>query len=96
MFFRWRNCLTYVWLLLTVTTIISWWASSGIITSISRNVAVTVFVLLMAGLKVHFIMRYFMNVRGAPDWLGKILVIWLVVLEVILIIVYAFFGIAPK
>ena len=65
-----RNRLTYIWLLLTVLTVISWWFGTGNnADSREANVLITVVVLLIALVKTRFVIRNYMEVRSAPSWL---------------------------
>ncbi len=75
-----RNPLTYVWALLTVVTVISWWISQGADGGFQTNRMVTLGVLMIAALKVHLVMRYFMEVRRAPTWLKRTTFGWLMLL----------------
>lgn len=83
-----RNPLTVVWALLTAITLASWWISQGSGVDYRANTAVTLGVLLLAVVKVHFVMRYFMEVRHAPPWLKRITSGWLLVLCLLLCGIY--------
>ena len=85
-----RNPLTFVWAFLTVITVASWWISQVVGVHSQVNVVATSGVLLIAAVKVHFVLRYFMEVRGAPVWLKRVTVGWLVLL---LALLFAFYGI---
>jgi cytochrome c oxidase subunit 4 len=86
-----RNPLTYVWAFLTAITISSWWLSQGVGIQTQVSVVATSGVLLIAAVKVHFVLRYFMEVRRAPVWLKRITVGWLILL---LILLFGFYGVA--
>ena len=79
-----RNPLTYVWAFLTAITAASWWISQDIGIEHQVSAVATSGVLLIAAVKVHFVMRYFMEVRHAPAWLKRTTVCWLVLLLVLL------------
>ena len=65
-----RSPSVYVWLFLSIITVISWWAgSSHGANSNQANVLVTGVVLLIALIKTRFVIRNFMEVRFAPSWL---------------------------
>jgi heme/copper-type cytochrome/quinol oxidase subunit 4 len=83
-----RNPLTLVWAFLTLITLASWWISQGSGVGFHANTAVTLSVLLLAVVKVHFVMRYFMEVRHAPIWLRRITSGWLLVLCLLLCGIY--------
>lgn len=80
-----RNPLTYVWAFLTVITVASWWISGGGHAEYRINTAVTLSVLLIAAVKVQFVVSYFMEVRHAPVWLKRTTVGWLLVLFALLV-----------
>jgi caa(3)-type oxidase subunit IV len=79
-----RNPLTLVWAFLTAITLASWWISQGAGVGTQINPAVTFSVLLIAVVKVHLVMRYFMEVRHAPTWLKRTTSGWLIVLFLLL------------
>lgn len=79
-----RNPLTIVWAFLTAITLASWWISQGSGASYHTNTAVTLSVLVIAVLKVHLVMRYFMEVRHAPPWLRRTADGWLILLFLLL------------
>jgi caa(3)-type oxidase subunit IV len=82
-----RNPLFFVWLLLAVVTIASWWLSSGEL-RFEINPLITVIVLLIAGVKVQLVVHYFMEVGAAPTWLKRTMSTWLALLLVLLIGIY--------
>jgi hypothetical protein len=80
-----RNPLTIVWAFLTAITIASWWISRDVGIAHTASVIATVGVLLIAAVKVHYVMRYFMEVRHAPLWLQRATAGWLLLLLVVLL-----------
>ena len=62
-----RNRITFVWLGLSVITLVSWWigAKHGA-EAFARSDIVTFSVILLAATKIRFILREFMEVRTAP------------------------------
>ena len=84
-----RNPLCQVWAFLTAITLASWWVSQGGL-EFNVNPLVTVTVLLVAGLKVHLVVRYFMEVKVAPRWLRRTMNGWLIVLLSLLLGFYFF------
>jgi hypothetical protein len=73
--------LTYVWVILSVIAVLSWWLghtarSGGFLVS---STPVTIGVLLIGCIKTRLIMQHFMEVRTAPTWLRRVMDIWLVV-----------------
>lgn len=84
-----RNPLTYVWAVLTLVTLASWYLGrSG--AEFRINPIVTGSVLLIALIKSRLVLRYFMEVRTAPAWLQRACDGWLIVLFATLFIVYYF------
>lgn len=83
-----RNQLTIVWVFLTAITLASWWISQGTGVAYHTNVAVTLGVLMIAVVKVHFVIRYFMEVRHAPRWLKRTTGGWLLLLFMLLCGIY--------
>lgn len=71
----------YVWLALSVLTMLSWWAgpvrAGG---SLEPHTMITVFVIALAVIKCRLILQYFMEVRSAPAWLKWATDAWLVAL----------------
>lgn len=82
-----RNPLCHVWAFLTVITLVSWWVSQGGV-AFNVDAFVTVTVLLVAGVKVQLVVRYFMEVKHAPVWLKRTMTAWLVVLLSLLLGIY--------
>lgn len=83
-----RNRLTWVWAFLSVITVVSWGVSRG--AAFDINITVTLGVLVIAMLKAHLVMEYFMEVRTGPVWLKRACGTWVVALLVILVGVYVF------
>jgi Prokaryotic Cytochrome C oxidase subunit IV len=76
-----RNRLTYIWLFLSIITVISWWTGSGHGANSSHaNVPVTAVVLMIALVKTRFVIRDYMEVRLAPFWLQLTCDAWLLCL----------------
>ncbi|MBW2942483.1 cytochrome C oxidase subunit IV family protein [Zhongshania aquimaris] len=84
-----RNPLCQVWAFLSAMTLASWWVSQGGF-EFNVNVLVTVTVLLVSALKVHLVVRYFMEVNVAPRWLKRTMNAWLIVLLALLLGFYFF------
>jgi caa(3)-type oxidase subunit IV len=82
-----RSPLTYVWLLLSIITVISWWL--GTRTSVSA-VSVVV-VVLIACVKSRLVIWNFMEVSRAPTWLRVTCDSWLA-LTFGMIVSFYFFG----
>jgi Prokaryotic Cytochrome C oxidase subunit IV len=75
------RAITYVWILLSALTIVSWFLGPARAHGpVAASVPITVVVLAMALIKARFIIRYFMEVRTAPSWLRMATDAWLVVL----------------
>jgi hypothetical protein len=76
-----HNRSTYVWLFLSIITVISWrLASAHSGNSYQANGWVTGVVLLIALIKTRFVIRNYMEVRFAPRWLQLTCDAWLVCL----------------
>ena len=73
--------LTYVWVLLSALTILSWWLGRTARNDghLVPNTLVTICVLAIGLFKCRLIMQNFMEVRTAPTWLRLFMDIWLVV-----------------
>jgi len=71
-----RNPLTLAWALLALITVASWWLGRGHGVAYQADAAVTLAVLVMASIKVHLVMRYFMEVRHGPAWLKRTVYGW--------------------
>jgi hypothetical protein len=72
---------TYVWIILSAITIVSWWlAPAHGHGAAVPSVSITVAVILLAFIKGRMIIRYFMEVRTAPRWLKLTTDAWLIAL----------------
>lgn len=72
--------LTYVWVILSAISILSWWLGrtarhDGHLVS---STTVTICVLAIGLFKCRLIMQNFMEVRTAPTWLRLFTDVWLV------------------
>ena len=76
---------TIVWLLLVLSTLLSWWVGGS--TFNNANVS-SVIVLAVAFFKVHLVGNYFMELRHAPWPLRMIFQAWLLIVGVAMIVVY--------
>jgi hypothetical protein len=86
-----RNRLTYIWLFLSIITVISWWTGSAHgANSHHANVAVTAVVLIIALIKTRFVIRNYMEVRSAPFWLQLTCDAWLLSLFLAISCFYRF------
>jgi caa(3)-type oxidase subunit IV len=83
-----RNPLTYVWAFLTAITIASWLIGRDHGTAFQLDAAITFGVLLIASVKAHLVIRYFMDVRNAPCWLKRTAYGWNIVLLGLLLLFY--------
>ena len=80
---------TYVWLLLSAITVISWWLAPGHSGGhVTASVPITIAVVLIGLVKGRMIIRYFMEVRSAPRWLRRSTDLWLVVLWTSILVIY--------
>jgi len=78
-------------LVLVTITIVSWWLAPGHSTAVAvPNVAITVAVVVLGFIKGRLIIRYFMEVRGAPRWLKLTTDAWLAVLWLAVLGIYLF------
>ncbi|MGI5219571.1 cytochrome C oxidase subunit IV family protein [Nocardia sp. CA-290969] len=72
---------TTVWLLLSAITLLSWALAPGHGTApVSASTPITVLVIVLSAVKGRLIVRYFMEARTAPRWLGLATDAWLIVL----------------
>ena len=76
-----RNPLVYNWLFLTIATILSWWLGmeNDSKPHHQASVWVTVAILLIAMIKCRVVMRSYMEVRLAPNWLRLTCDAWLMI-----------------
>ena len=76
-----RSPVTYLWLFLSILTVISWWFGAGNSpNSHQASALITFVVLLIALIKTRFVIRNYMEVRFAPSWLKVTCDAWLVYL----------------
>ena len=80
---------TYVWLILSAITVISWWLAPAGGQAVA-SVPITVAVVLLGLVKGRMIIRYFMEVRTAPRWLKVSTDAWLIVLWAALLGIYLY------
>jgi hypothetical protein len=82
---------TYVWLILSAITVISWWLAPGHPGGhAAASVPITVAVVLLGFIKGRMIIRYFMEVRTAPRWLKVATDAWLIVLSAAVLAIYLY------
>jgi len=78
-----------VWLFLSLVTVASWLlASQRGQHEFSPSTAVTVTVVVMAAVKVRFIITQFMETRVGPAWLRRLTGGWLTVLAAAILVLY--------
>jgi hypothetical protein len=82
-----RKPVTIVWAALMLATCASTWLLSG--NSVTPEVA-TVAIMLIAAVKVRFVIRHFMEVRRAPLVLQVVCEGWLVAVTALILTVYLF------
>jgi heme/copper-type cytochrome/quinol oxidase subunit 4 len=70
-----RNPVSIVWIVLMVGTCISTWVLS---TEAFVPVVATVGVFVIAAVKIHFVMSYFMELRDAPVRVRLVFEAWIV------------------
>ena len=83
-----RNHLTYVWAFLVAITVASWLLGRGQGADFQIEAVITIGVLLIAAIKVQFVIRYFMEVRTAPRWLKRTAYSWNIALLYLLLWFY--------
>jgi cytochrome c oxidase subunit 4 len=83
-----RNTLTYVWAVLVVITVASWFIGRGHGAAYQIDAAITVGVLVIAAFKAQLVIRYFMEVRSAPRWLKRTAYGWNIALLCLLLLSY--------
>jgi hypothetical protein len=82
---------TYVWLILSAITVVTWWLAPGHSGGHAMaNVPITVAVVALGFIKGRMIIRYFMEVRTAPRWLKITTDAWLVVLWAAILAIYLY------
>lgn len=85
------RAITVVWIVLSAITIGSWWLApgrSGV--AAVPSTPITAVVVLLGFIKCRLIIRYFMEVRTAPQWLRWATDGWLVALWAAVLIIYLF------
>jgi hypothetical protein len=82
-----ERAITVVWLALSAITVASWWLAHGDGGAVA-SVPITLAVVALAAVKGRLIIRYFMEVRGAPRWLRWATDAWLVGLWVAVLTIY--------
>jgi Prokaryotic Cytochrome C oxidase subunit IV len=74
-----RNRLTYVWIALSVITVISWrFAAMHAAGEVELNAIGATAIALIACVKCALVLWQFMEVHGAPAWLRRTCFAWLV------------------
>jgi len=71
--------LTYVWVILSAITLVSWWLGHARAGAFVASAPITIAVLAIGFVKARLILQYFMEVRTAPTWLRLFTDIWLIV-----------------
>lgn len=74
-----RDSVTWVWLLLMLITAGSWAVGSHVLLAANHLLAVGA-ILLFTCIKMHLVIRHFMEVNHAPGWLKLFCSGWLAVL----------------
>lgn len=84
------SAVLYAWAGLTAATLLSFWLGTdhGVSSAALRNAAL----LLVAFMKVHFIGRYFMDLKTAPAWLRRLFDWHCMALCLLLINIYLLVG----
>ncbi|MEK1941024.1 MAG: cytochrome C oxidase subunit IV family protein [Pseudomonas sp.] len=82
-----RDSITWVWLLLLLITGASWAVGSHVLLATNHLLAVGS-ILLFTGIKMHLVIRHFMEVNHAPGWLKWFCSAWLAVLFASLLWLY--------
>lgn len=92
--FAFRQRTTWVWLFLVAATCFSWVMGSRASTIDSENAGILMTVLIVVALvKVRFVIRYFMEVREAALGLRVLTDLWCVVVGLaILVLSWGLFG----
>jgi hypothetical protein len=85
-----RSRTSVVWLILIVSTLVSWWlgADHGF-SADGRRIAVSI-VIIVAFAKVYLIGQHFMELRHAPVALNTVFNGWVVAIATAMISVYTF------
>jgi len=79
------NTSTVVWLLLLLSTMVSWWVGGSTVQSAQVGSAI---VLTVAFFKVHLVGMYFMEIKHAPLPLRMVFQAWGLIVGSGLIVVY--------
>jgi hypothetical protein len=82
--------INFVWLFLSALTIVSWGLAVARDDGLQARLPVTLGVIALAMVKGRMIMQHFMEVRTAPQWLGRFTDIWLVTMWATLLAVYLY------
>jgi len=81
--------ITVVWLTLSAITVVSWWLAPGHSGGgAAASIPITVAAIALGFVKCRMIIRYFMEVRTAPQWLRLGTDAWLVVLWSAVLVLY--------
>ncbi|HEY4007202.1 MAG TPA: cytochrome C oxidase subunit IV family protein [Pseudonocardia sp.] len=80
-----RNPVSIVWIVLMVGTCISTWVLS---TEAFVPVVATVGVFVIAAVKIHFVMSYFMELRDAPVRVRLVFEAWIVAAVAVILGIY--------
>ncbi len=86
------RAITYAWLALSAITVLSWWLAPGHgrADAAVASVPITIAVVLLGFIKGRLVIRYFMEVRTAPQWLRVATDAWLAVLWLAVLAIYLF------
>jgi Prokaryotic Cytochrome C oxidase subunit IV len=84
------RAITSAWLVLSAITVLSWWLAPGHgrDDAAVASVPITVAVVLLGFIKGRLIIRYFMEVGTAPQWLKIATDAWLTVLWLAILAIY--------
>jgi len=75
------RAITYSWTILCLLTIGLWWLSPGHTTNtVEPSVDITTVVIVLGFIKGRLVIRYFMAVKNAPQWLRLSTDFWLLML----------------
>lgn len=81
--------ITIAWLGLSAITVISWVLAPGHSDGhAGPSIPLTVAAILLGFVKCRLIIRYFMEVRTAPEWLRRSTDVWLVTLWTAVLAIY--------
>ena len=82
-----RHHVTKIWLLLVSATGVSWWMGGDHVNFLATGQMASL-VLIIALLKVRFVLRHFMEVSSAGDYLRWITDAWVVLVGATLLFLY--------